>query len=143
MKKRTRSVERFKEEIILQKVGGTPKPGKSISALKRKESKDDAFIPLKSKKQENQEKYLKFELRIKDSGVGISPENLSKLFMNFGKLDEHAESNKRGTGLGLSICKSLIELMGGTVTVESEVGVGTTFIMSLQTKCKMPSINNA
>lgn len=63
--------------------------------------------------------------------------------MNFGKLDEHAESNKRGTGLGLSICKSLIELMGGTVTVESELGVGTTFIMSLQTKCKMPSFNNA
>jgi K+-sensing histidine kinase KdpD len=86
-----------------------------------------------------QEKYIKFEIRIQDSGLGISPENLSKLFMNFSKLDEHAEGNKRGTGLGLSICKSLIELMGGSVKVESELNVGTTFIMSLQTKCKVVS----
>ena len=71
--------------------------------------------------------------------MGISKENLSKLFMNFSKLEEHAAGNKTGTGLGLSICKSLIELMGGTVTVESELGVGTTFIMQLQTKCKMLS----
>ena len=87
------------------------------------------------------DKYIKFEIRIKDSGVGISKENLSKLFMNFGKLEEHAAGNKRGTGLGLSICKSLIELMEGSVTVESEVGVGTTFIMQLSTKCKY-STNN-
>lgn len=88
-------------------------------------------------RRKNQEKYIRFEIRIKDSGVGISPENIGKLFMNFSKLDEHAEGNKRGTGLGLSICKSLIERMGGSVTVESELGVGTTFIMSLQTKCKV------
>jgi len=78
---------------------------------------------------EQVEQYIKFEIRIQDSGVGISKDNLSKLFMNFSKLEEHADCNKRGTGLGLSICKSLIELMGGSVTVESEVGVGTTFIM--------------
>lgn len=63
---------------------------------------------------------------------------MSKLFMNFGKLEEHADGNKSGTGLGLSICKSLIELMGGTVSVESEVGVGTTFIMNLHTKSTLP-----
>jgi signal transduction histidine kinase len=77
------------------------------------------------------EKYVKFEIRIIDSGVGISKENLSKLFMNFSKLEEHAAGNKTGTGLGLSICKSLIEIMKGTVTVESELGVGTTFIIQL------------
>jgi signal transduction histidine kinase len=71
------------------------------------------------------EKYIKFEIRIEDSGYGISKENIPKLFMNFGKLEEHAEGNKQGTGLGLSICKSLIELMGGSVTVESELGKGT------------------
>lgn len=81
--------------------------------------------------------YIKFQIRIHDNGQGISPENLSKLFMNFAKLEEHAEKNKQGTGLGLSICKTLVELMGGTVTVESEVGVGAVFIMSLQTKCQV------
>jgi signal transduction histidine kinase len=55
--------------------------------------------------------------------------------MNFSKLDEHAGMNQRGTGLGLSICKSLIELMGGSVKVESEENKGTTFIMSIKTKC--------
>jgi signal transduction histidine kinase len=51
--------------------------------------------------------------------------------MNFSRLEEHAGQNKTGTGLGLSICKSLIELMGGTVSVESELGKGTCFIMQL------------
>ena len=80
-------------------------------------------------------KYIKFEIRIKDTGVGIPKEDICKLFMNFGKLEDHAGNNKHGTGLGLSICKSLIELMGGSVRVESELGVGTTFIMQLSTKC--------
>jgi len=57
--------------------------------------------------------------------------------MNFSRLDEHQSMNHRGTGLGLSICKSLIELMGGSVRVESELGEGTTFIMQLKTKCRV------
>lgn len=66
-------------------------------------------------------KYIDFEIRITDSGCGISEENISKLFMNFSKLEEHAKMNERGTGLGLSICKSLITLMGGSVEVESKL----------------------
>jgi K+-sensing histidine kinase KdpD len=70
--------------------------------------------------------------------VGIAKENLSKLFLNFSRLEDHQKSNERGTGLGLSICKSLLEKMGGTVTVESEgLGFGTTFIMQMQAKCKV------
>ena len=64
--------------------------------------------------------------------MGISKENLNKLFLNFGKLADPSGSNKKGTGLGLSICKNLIEKMGGKVQVESEgIGKGTTFIIKM------------
>jgi nitrogen-specific signal transduction histidine kinase len=70
--------------------------------------------------------------------------------MNFSRLEEHEDMNHKGTGLGLSICKSLVEQMGGSVTVESELGHGTTFIVCLKTKCnyiplkssKMQSMRN-
>ena len=58
---------------------------------------------------EEGEKYIKFEIDIIDNGVGIKEENLDKLFMNFGMLDEHSKMNSQGTGLGLSICKSIVE----------------------------------
>ena len=55
------------------------------------------------------DQFIKFNMIIQDSGIGIAPENLDKLFLNFGKLDEHQHINSVGTGLGLSICKQLIE----------------------------------
>ena len=51
--------------------------------------------------------------------MGIKKENLSKLFMDFSRLDEHSKMNAQGTGLGLSICKKMVEQMGGSVTVDS------------------------
>jgi len=53
--------------------------------------------------------YIKIKLDISDTGVGIKKENLSKLFMDFGRLDEHSKLNAQGTGLGLSICKKMVE----------------------------------
>lgn len=73
------------------------------------------------------EKYVKIHLIVEDNGRGISPENLPKLFMDFAKLDEHANINQKGTGLGLSICKNIIESMGGKVYAESELNQGTKF----------------
>ena len=72
-------------------------------------------------------------MKIRDTGMGISRENLGKLFLNFGKLADPSGCNKTGTGLGLSICKHLIEKMGGKVKVQSEgIGKGTTFIIKMQ-----------
>jgi signal transduction histidine kinase len=79
---------------------------------------------------------LKFKVEIVDTGVGISEENLDRLFSNFSKLDEHSQMNPTGTGLGLSICKELVEQMGGKVGVESVVGQGTTFSFEIMTKGK-------
>jgi signal transduction histidine kinase len=61
---------------------------------------------------------------------------LDKLFINFSSLSEHVKSNQRGTGLGLSICKQIIQKMGGTVSVKSKEGVGSTFKIEISTLCK-------
>ena len=79
-----------------------------------------------------EEYYISFQMRIRDTGMGISRENIGKLFLNFGKLADPSGCNKTGTGLGLSICKHLIEKMGGKVKVESEgIGKGTTFVIKM------------
>ena len=59
------------------------------------------------------------------------------MFMDFGKLDDEEGRNKCGTGLGLSICKQIIEQMGGSVKVKSEIGRGTDFIIDLKIKTKV------
>jgi len=74
-------------------------------------------------------------ISIIDNGIGISQEGISKLFLDFGKLDENANLNKGGTGLGLSICKKIIEQMGGSVKVESQLGQGTKFTINIKTSC--------
>ena len=67
---------------------------------------------------------------VKDTGIGIEKDKLALTFGRFAKLDDFAQ----GTGLGLSICKALAETAGGTVGVESEFGVGSTFWVWLPTK---------
>lgn len=60
---------------------------------------------------------------VKNTGLGIEPEKLGRVFQRFAKLNNFAQ----GTGLGLSICKTIIERLGGEIAVSSEVGTGTTF----------------
>ena len=79
-------------------------------------------------------KYIKMRMSIEDNGVGISAENQKKLFTDYTRLEEHQSMNAKGTGLGLSICKKIIEQMGGTVTIESEIGIGTKFNITQQIK---------
>ena len=69
--------------------------------------------------------YLK--IVCKDTGRGISKENLKKLFTKFERFDVEKNSTIEGTGLGLVITKKLVELMKGKITVESEVGIGSVF----------------
>lgn len=82
--------------------------------------------------------YIKFELAIQDFGCGISADKLDSLFINFNNLEEHRKSNPSGRGLGLSICKLIVERMGGTVNVTSEVGKGTTFAIQFKVMVKVP-----
>lgn len=79
-------------------------------------------------------KYIKMRMTIEDNGVGIAEQNLNKLFTDYSCLKEHSKLNAKGTGLGLSICKNIIEQMGGSVEVESTLGVGTKFHITNQMK---------
>jgi two-component system sensor histidine kinase EvgS len=65
--------------------------------------------------------------------VGISKENQKKLFIDFGRLAETESVNRSGTGLGLSICKQIVEKMGGSVHVESDIGEGASFCITIKT----------
>ncbi|MGL4594705.1 MAG: ATP-binding protein, partial [Thermoguttaceae bacterium] len=72
---------------------------------------------------------LRFE--IIDTGIGIKESDLPRLFEAFMQVDKHNTAHASGTGLGLSICKSIVELMSGTISVASVYGEGTTFTITI------------
>ncbi len=68
---------------------------------------------------------------VRDTGIGISSEDRTSIFDVFSQVDPTATRRYEGTGLGLAICKQLTELMGGTITVDAQLGVGSTFTVRL------------
>jgi two-component system, OmpR family, phosphate regulon sensor histidine kinase PhoR len=78
-----------------------------------------------------QRKNSKIDILIHDSGIGIPHQDLPRIFERFYVVDKSRSKEVGGTGLGLSIVKHIIQMHNGTVTVESKLGVGTTFFISL------------
>ncbi|HEY0710637.1 MAG TPA: PAS domain S-box protein [Polyangia bacterium] len=74
-----------------------------------------------------QETSESFRLEVEDSGVGISPEDIPRLFVEFQQLEATLTKRHSGTGLGLALTKRLVEAQGGSVGVRSQVGVGSVF----------------
>lgn len=72
----------------------------------------------------------RIEFYIHDTGIGISKDKISQIFECFGKIEEKSGKLYRGAGLGLSIASRLTELMGGSISVESEFGNGASFVVS-------------
>jgi len=69
--------------------------------------------------------------KITDTGIGIAEEAQAHVFERFYKADQSRQRSKEGSGLGLSIVKKIVEMHQGTIELESNVGAGTTFFVSL------------
>jgi len=90
---------------------------------------DNAAGAVKADKDERDKITLKFI--VSDTGQGMSKEQVEKLFDDYARFNQEANSAKEGTGLGMPITRNLINMMGGKISVESEIGKGTVFTVYL------------
>jgi len=90
-----------------------------------------------------QQPTYEIQFAIKDTGIGIPPERMDRLFKSFSQVDSSTTRQYGGTGLGLAICKRLSEMMGGRMWVESQVGQGSTFYFTLIAEALASSLPQA
>ncbi|MBU3158299.1 PAS domain-containing protein [Clostridium frigoris] len=96
------------------------------NAIKFSDKGDEIFVCVKNK---NKNKFV--EISVKDNGIGIEEEHLDIIFDRFSQVDKSLSRNAEGTGIGLSLVKSIVELHGGSIYVESEFGKGSKFTVRL------------
>jgi len=93
---------------------------------------DNGSITIRVELLEQDSEQVKIQFSVIDTGIGISKEQQSRLFHSFSQADSSTTRKYGGTGLGLSISKQLVELMNGTIWIESEEGQGSTFIFAIR-----------
>ncbi len=96
--------------------------------------KGEVVLEVSSRVLAEDEGRVELHFTVKDTGIGISPENQCKLFQPFSQVDSSKTRNYGGTGLGLAISRGIVERMGGHIWVESEMGKGSVFHVKLTAK---------
>ena len=82
-----------------------------------------------------------FRIEVEDDGIGISPEDVEKLFVEFQQLDAGVSRRHQGTGLGLALTRKIVEAQGGSVGVESSVGRGSVFFAVVPRRGPVDSVD--
>ncbi len=95
---------------------------------------DEGSISLRAKILESNDEFVKIHFEVKDTGIGISKDNLNNIFEKFKQVSDDKKYSYGGTGLGLPITKRIITLMGGDLEVESIEGLGSVFHFEIQFK---------
>ena len=101
------------------------------NAVKYTPEEGNIYIYLDQEKSALGETYIRTNFYVMDTGIGMSAEFLEKIWDTFSREETDQVRHILGTGLGMSITKSLVDLMGGTIEVESELGKGSTFCITL------------
>ena len=95
---------------------------------------DEGIIRIDARLAAEENDQCTIRLSVTDTGIGISPEQQSRLFQQFQQAENDTASKFGGTGLGLAISKAIVEMMGGRIWIESEIGKGAAFIFTIQLK---------
>lgn len=91
---------------------------------------DNGSVEIGVTRQSDFDGKIQLQFTVKDSGIGIVPEDQRRIFNAFEQADASSTRRHGGTGLGLAICKRLVHLMGGEIQVQSELGIGSTFVFT-------------
>ena len=94
----------------------------------------EGVVPLIDVSAEHDAEAPEIRVSVADNGIGIPPDRQERIFGLFERLQSSANSPYPGTGIGLTACRRIVENHGGRIEIESEVGEGSTFIVTLPTR---------